>query len=188
MKYRLNLAQSKWCEWLGKKRSGSMNDADTKNSVNMTHHAGWVRHIVGVIGEKVLSILTGWPMDTTTFGKGDGGTDFPDGTQAKSALQKNKPNLLILVSQYKRKDLKIPKRYILVWVKPNCLDCEVLGQISRERFDRIKRFVKKGERGMKDDTWWVDNWKLEPINWKHERYKERIRRRNEREEVQLKLF
>ena len=165
-----------------------MNDANTINSVNMTRYPGWARHVHGATLEKLIGDNTGMPIDTKTIGKGDGGWDFPDGTQAKSAYQKHKPNLLILVSQYKRKDLKIPKRYIFGWLKLNHLDYEILGQISRERFDQIKRFVKKGEGGMKDDTWWVDNWKLEPINWEYERYKERVRRRNAREEIQLKLF
>jgi len=153
----------KWCKWLGKKRSASMGHAETKNSKNMVGGTPWKRHYFGAIGEKAWSILTGEPVDVKTIGRGDAGTDFSNGTQVKGAYQRKKPNLLIPVDQY---DRKIAKRYILGWIKQKDFGVvvEILGQISRGKCDRVKRFVKKGDMNMKVDTWLISNTHLEVLN------------------------
>jgi len=145
-----------WCKGLGKRRSGSMGHAETKNSKNMVRGTPWKRHYFGAIAEKGWSKLTGHPVNTWTIGEGDGGTDFPDGTQVKGAYQEKKPNLLIPVDQYDR----LPaKRYILGWIKktPHGVVVDFVGEISREKCDRVKEFVKKGERNTVVDTWWISN-------------------------------
>jgi len=146
-----------WCKWLAKKRSGSMGHAETKNSRDMLGSlTPWLRHYFGVIAEKAWSLLTGEPVNTWIIGEGDDGTDFSNSTQVKGAYQPKKPNLLIPVDQY---DRKTAKRYILGWIKNTDFGVlvEIIGEISRAKCDRVKKFIKKGERNMVVDTWWIDN-------------------------------
>lgn len=72
-----------WCKDLGIRRSKSMNHKETKNSFQLiSTKFPWWKHYIGVLGEKVWGRFTGWPVDDKTLGKGDGGYDFPDRSNA----------------------------------------------------------------------------------------------------------
>lgn len=139
-----------WCWALAKRRSGSMGDKETKNSWNPKMNSR-KRHYIGVLGEWCWSVLSGHPIDIETIGRGDDGTDFPGGIQVKGADQENMPNLLIPESQY---DRKVADHYVLVWVREKT--GLILGRITREKMDQVKKFVKQGDKGMICNTWWTD--------------------------------
>lgn len=155
MKVLIIKSDLKWCRWLAGKRSGSMGHAETKNSHNR-RLPSYLRHYYGVIVEKAWSILTGYPVNTWTIGEGDDGTDFPGGINVKGSYQPKKPNLLFPVDQYAR---KIAKTYVFGWITNNDFGVvvEILGQISRVECDRVKKFLKEGERNMVCDTWFISN-------------------------------
>lgn len=140
----------KFCWKWAQKRSGSMGDNDTKNSHSFGMNSK-TRHYVGLLGERAYGKYIDFPVDTATIGRGDDGTDFPDGIQVKGAMTEKMPNLLIPVDQYDRKPCE---SYVLVWVKKT--HAIILGIINREVVEKVKKFIKEGDRGMYCDTWWVD--------------------------------
>ena len=152
---------------LGRRRSGSVGHAETLYSHNPTM-GSLIRHIIGAKAEYVYSRYTGYPVDITTIGKGDDGTDFPDGANVKGSEIEKKPNLLIDLISWER---IVPKFYVLIWVqnpKFNRLHSEILGFITREDADRVKYKVLKGERGCIRDDWWIERRYLKPIAEKPE--------------------
>lgn len=117
----------------GLKRSASMGHRDTTNSQNwMNGKPPYWRHYVGRVGEEIVSLFSGWPLDWDTIGRGDDGTDFPHGIQVKTRETTEKPNLLIPVSQFNRKTCVY---YILVWL--NEPHAHIIGWITREDFKRL---------------------------------------------------
>tara|TARA_R110000803_G_scaffold110897_1_gene179353 strand:+ start:489 stop:959 length:471 start_codon:yes stop_codon:yes gene_type:complete len=129
-----------YCKDLAMKRSGSVNHAETKNSINcFKEMPGWHRHYVGALGEMAYSIYSGKEIDTTTIGRGDDGTDFDNGVDVKTSTSKYKPNLLIFKKQFER---KFAKNYVLAWLKLPVV--ELIGTISRDDFNEHKEIKNFG--------------------------------------------
>jgi len=153
--YSLKLGKFRYGPFKSAKKDGIQ--GNTKNSQNFYEDkAPWYRSFIGAIGEVAYSKWTGWPIVETTWNKGDSvedGTDFPDGSNTKSSAEDYKPNLLIPVVHYKK---WIPKSYVLAWVKLRRRECFLLGKISRIKADEVKYCVKKGDRKMKVNTYWIE--------------------------------
>jgi len=150
------------------RRSGSMNHADTVNSKNMRpDRPGYWRHYVGIIGElayswfseQVLGIIQ--KVDIKTIGRGDTGIDFPDGSQIKATDCHKVPRLMVIVSQWKRKE---EKRFVLAWIRWNVKPLptvSLMGWITREEFEKLHRIEDAG-RAM-GPSMWVDHKELHPM-------------------------
>lgn len=129
--FALNTVDWRWATGLGKKRSGSMDHANTKNSRNfMPDKPPWWRHVIGVVAELGYSWWSGCPVNTTTIGRGDDGTDFPGGIQVKGSDHETPPDLLLGVSQWNRKHAAI---YVLAWVRPD--EVILMGWITRKEIE-----------------------------------------------------
>lgn len=136
----LNEKQMNWCKELAMKRSGSMNHAETKNSINcFKNKEGWHRHYVGLLGEYAYAQYTGQKVDDVTIGKGDKGIDFADGVDVKTSTSKYRPNLLIFVKQFQR---KVADRYVLAWL--DLPRVELIGSITRKKFIEVKEIKNLG--------------------------------------------
>jgi hypothetical protein len=132
--------QMQWCKDLAMKRSGSMNHAETKNSINcFKGKEGWHRHYVGALGELAYSLYIGKEVDTTTIGRGDSGTDFDNEVDIKTSASKYKPDLLIFKKQFER---KIAETYVLAWLQLPAV--ELIGSISRAKFIEFKEIKNFG--------------------------------------------
>lgn len=95
-------------------------------------------HLHGLAGEWAVADAWGYPRprDTTyRYGKADG----PGGIEVKSTDFWQDPCLIVHETSWRR--AKGVHRYVLVLIKPHGdhINCELVGQITRERFDRIKR-------------------------------------------------
>lgn len=147
----------KFCESHAKKRSGSMDDADTLNSQNFYNNKPpWWRHYIGMLGEFAYQVHSGYKVDTTTIGEGDDGTDFPGGIQVKASDLGVMPNLMFPLKQWQRKSANI---YVLAWVVlPRTI--HLLGWITREKADRVKVIHEYG-RG---STYLIDREYLLPMS------------------------
>lgn len=143
-----------FCHELGLKRSGSVGHADTKNSPRMVHGSRY-RHYLGVVGELAYSKYSGLEVDIHTIGKGDDGTDFPNGVNVKCSDAKNKPNLLILSQQFKR---KYSDYYVMVWYTQG--DVYLLGWATRDQLYTHKKVVDFGY----GETYLYSNRNLKPMN------------------------
>jgi len=66
-------------------------------------------HLKGVCGEKIHSLVTGRPMDDVARINGDGGSDFPNGIDIKTATVWQDPWLKHPVAA-----TKWPRRFVLV--------------------------------------------------------------------------
>ena len=141
--------QQEWCKELALKRSGSMNHAETKNSINcFKEKPGWHRHFIGALGELAYAIHTGKEVDTTTIGRGDTGTDFDNGVDVKSSASKYKPPLLLFVNQFARKTCET---YVLAWV--NLPQVELIGSIKRDKIMDVQVIKNYGY----GDSYYIDN-------------------------------
>ena len=150
--------------WLGKFRYDPFKFAsrdgiqgNTINSQNFfPNKEPWFRSYVGAVGEVAYSKWTGYPITETTWNDGrsvEDGTDFPDGSNVKASEIDEIPNLLIPVVHYKK---WIPKSYVLAWARLLQRECFLLGKITRKKADDVKYLVKKGDRKMKCNTYWIE--------------------------------
>lgn len=171
----INSNDLKWCLDLGLKRSGSMGHMETPNSKDMMKGSTygnvppWFRHYLGAIGEKAYSIMTGFPVNDITIGRGDSGIDFPDGYQVKcSGLTKIDkatgervlPNLLFLVDQWDRKHV-LAKNFCLMWayhLSDKDAWVRPMGHISIEDVLIFRKLVDFGH----GPTWFVNQYHLTP--------------------------
>lgn len=150
--------------WLGQYRYDPFKYAARKgirgNTINSQNFfedkKPWYRHFIGAIGEKAYSKFSNWPIIETTWNdgrSGEDGTDFPNGANIKASPIYGMPNLLIPVDQWERHE---PFSYVLAWVKLRQRECHLMGLVTRQKANRVKYKVKKGDRKMKVDTWWID--------------------------------
>lgn len=103
-------------------------------------------HVVGMAAEIAYSRVTGRPFDRT-IGKSGDKYDFPGGVEVKCSMFKGKDvELKIKVGEYSRKR---PNLYVLCRVSNDLKTVEILGEISREKFDKVKHKKNYGHR---------DNW------------------------------
>lgn len=151
----LNEKQMTWCYELALVRSGSVGHSE-KSLINKTS-SSIKNHFLGVRGEAAFSIVSGIKMDTTTFGRGDGGIDFKTehGTiQVKASPSKYRPNLLVPPDKWEKNTADI---YVLVWVKKNI--CNIIGYITFEDMKRVHKFTDYGN----GKTYFISNYYLKDI-------------------------
>lgn len=148
--YPLDLVAQEWALERAMDRSGSMKHSDTIHSINMLKdRPPYWRHYVGVLGELCYAWFSGQKVDIITIGRGDDGTDFPDGVQVKSSdLAGNRPPRLMLnPDQWRRKRAF---DYVLAWIqwtKPTPKG-SLLGWISHEEFAAIHKIDPDTDRGL----------------------------------------
>jgi len=103
-------------------------------------------HMVGMAAEIAYSRVTGRPFDRTIKESGDG-YDFPGGVEVKCSMFMGKDvELKVKVREYARKK---PNKYVLCRVSKDLKTVEILGEITRGQFDKIKRKKNYGHQ---------DNW------------------------------
>ncbi len=149
MKIKLNKKQIKYAIDLATKRHDSKNKSfRSKGTLINLDEKGfkdidkqYLPHLIGVIGELAWSIATGQKVDESIYSVRDPGQDFHE-TEIKTITYfgDGEPELKIKVSEY---ESKIPKLYVLVrfdMVKT----VEILGTITREAFDLVKKKKKYG--------------------------------------------
>ena len=149
MKISLNKKQIKKAIELAMKRHDSKNKSfrskgtliniDEKNFKDLEKQ--YLPHLIGVIGEMAWSIATGQSMDESIYSVRDLGEDFKD-TEIKTITYfgDGEPELKIKVSEYEK---KIPKLYVLIRFDMK-KTVEILGTITRESFDLVKKKKKYG--------------------------------------------
>lgn len=100
-------------------------------------------HRIGALGEKAYSKHTQIPMDTSILLGGDS-TDF-DGVEVKTSTNDGSGiKLLVKKHEYAR---KVPKKYVLARVdENNPLSVELVGEITREDFDKHKEGIQYGDK------------------------------------------
>lgn len=103
-------------------------------------------HMVGMAAEIAYSRVTGKPFDRTIKSSGDG-YDFPGGVEVKCSMFMGRDvELKIKLREYSRKR---PSKYVLCRVSKDLKTVEILGEITREKFDKIKKKKNYGHQ---------DNW------------------------------
>jgi len=101
----------------------------------------YLPHLIGIIGEMAWSIATKQTLDESIYSVRDPGEDFKD-TEIKTITYfgEGEPELKIKVSEYEN---KIPKLYVLIRFDMD-KTVEILGTITRESFDILKKKKKYG--------------------------------------------
>lgn len=101
-------------------------------------------HLIGVLGEMAWATVKGIPIDEKIYKVRDKGEDFK-GVEIKTVTYfgKGEPELKVKVQEFNKKH---PSVYVLMRVDPNTLEVELLGKITREKFNAIKIRKKYGEK------------------------------------------
>ena len=96
-----------------------------------------------MIGELGYSLATGEDVDEEIYAVRDSGQDF-EGIEVKTItyMGAGEPELKIPVKEYEQRTP--PARYVLTRFNSGSNEVEVLGQISRSRFDEVKKKKKYG--------------------------------------------
>lgn len=116
-------------------------------------------HMVGMAAEIAYSRVTGMPFDRVIGAVGDS-CDFPDGTEVKGSMFMGKNiELKIKVSEYSRKK---PNKYVLCRVSKDLKTVEIIGEITRTKFDKIKKKKRYGHK----DNWVCGAEHLSPVTIK----------------------
>jgi len=112
-----------------------MNEAKSKLASTAKVDYQYMAHYLGVIGEMAWSLFTGEPVDTNIYAVRDDGEDFK-GVEVKTITYcgPGEPELKITVKEYTQR--KPPKMYVLVRFNMEKNETEVLGTITRQKFDR----------------------------------------------------
>lgn len=102
----------------------------------------YIPHLIGVLGEMAWAAANGLQIDQNIYKVRDMGEDF-DGVEIKTTTYfgAGEPELKIKKKEF---ESKRPKLYVLMRVNPNTLDIEVLGKITREKFNQNKVVKKYG--------------------------------------------
>ena len=107
-------------------------------------------HEIGALGEVAYSVYTGKELDENLYDLGDTGIDcFENGSEIKTTtFRGNGAELKITKEEWDSKP-PYPKKYVLTRVNlDNLQRVELIGEITREKFDSIKveKTYIKGER------------------------------------------
>lgn len=96
----------------------------------------YLPHFVGLIGEMAWALYSGEKVDEEIYKVRDKGEDF-SGTEVKTITYfgEGEPELKIKQSEYSE---KTPDTYVLVRYNDGDKEAEILGKISREKFDELK--------------------------------------------------
>jgi len=87
--------------------------------------------VVGAVGEYAYSLFTNMPFDDTIYNTGDGGVDFPDGTDVKTSTFTGYNVELKVGRKY-----DTVKKYVLAQYNPtiNPHKVTLVGEISSDNF------------------------------------------------------
>jgi hypothetical protein len=111
-----------------------MNEAKSKLAGSAKVDYQYMAHYLGVLGETAWSLHTGEPVDTEIYAVRDDGEDFK-GIEVKTMtyMGAGEPELKITVKEYTQR--KPPKLYVLVRFDLKKNEAEILGKITRSKFD-----------------------------------------------------
>jgi hypothetical protein len=101
-------------------------------------------HLIGVLGEMAWATVKGVPIDEKIYKVRDKGEDFR-GVEIKTVTYfgRGEPELKVKVKEFHKKH---PQVYVLMRVDPNTLEVELLGKISRKKFDDLKKVKRYGAK------------------------------------------
>jgi hypothetical protein len=101
-------------------------------------------HLIGVLGEMAWATVKGVPIDENIYKVRDKGEDFR-GVEIKTVTYfgKGEPELKVQVKEFHKKH---PQLYVLMRVDPNTLEVELLGKITRKKFDTLKKKKRYGAK------------------------------------------
>jgi len=147
LEYALDLAvrrhDAKHSSFRNKTTEKFRNETKGKMSEKFKVDFQYMAHFLGVIGELGWSLVTGERLDETIYAVRDGGQDF-EGVEVKTItyMGAGEPELKIPVREYEIR--KPPNLYVLVRFNANNNEVEVLGKISRKKFDEVKKRKRYG--------------------------------------------
>lgn len=148
MKIELTKEQINYCVDLGTRRHQAKHPSFRNNSFSISEGKGvqgiekqYLPHIIGVVGELAWSLYTGEPVDEKIYAVRDDGQDFK-GVEVKTVTYQGdgEPELKVPVKDW---ESKTPSTYVLAKFDMD-RTVEILGSISRKRFDEIKKQKKYG--------------------------------------------
>ena len=112
---------------------------DTKKSISARIGADkqYMAHFLGVLGELGWSLVTGEAVDEEIYDVRDSGQDF-EGIEVKTItyMGRGEPELKITVKEYDRRTP--PELYVLTRFDSSTATIDVLGKITRDKFDQVK--------------------------------------------------
>jgi hypothetical protein len=147
LEYALDLAMrrhdAKHSSFRNKDTENFRNDTKGKMSEKFKVDFQYMAHFLGVIGELGYSLVTGEDVDEEIYAVRDSGQDF-EGVEVKTItyMGAGEPELKIPVKEYEQRTP--PVTYVLTRFNSGSNEVEVLGQISRSRFDKVKKKKKYG--------------------------------------------
>lgn len=114
----------------------------TKNEFGIPNE--YAPHLIGVLGEMAWATVKNVPLDENIYKVRDSGEDFR-GVEVKAVTYfgKGEPELKIKVKEFNKKK---PNLYVLMRIDPITLEVELLGKITRQKFDKIKQIKKYGPK------------------------------------------
>ena len=115
-----------------------MNESKSKMSKGFKVDKQYMAHFLGVIGELGYALATDQKVDEEIYSVRDSGQDF-DGVEVKTItyMGYGEPELKITTKEYGRRTP--PKLYVLTRFNIKNNEVEVLGRITRESFDLLKK-------------------------------------------------
>ena len=156
MKFKLNREQLDYALGLARQRhdakhesfrnkdvSRFMNDSKETLSKEFKVYRQYMAHFLGVIGELGYALATGQQVDEEIYSVRDSGQDF-EGVEVKTItyMGAGEPELKITVKEYEQRTA--PELYVLTRFNLKKHEVEVLGQITREKFDLFKKKKRYG--------------------------------------------
>jgi len=156
MKFKLSKKQLNYALDLAKKRHDAkhesfrnkdvarfMNNSKESLSEEFRVDKQYMAHFLGVIGELGYALATDQSVDEEIYSVRDSGQDF-EGVEVKTItyMGAGEPELKITVKEYDQRTP--PELYVLTRFNLKKDEVEVLGQITREKFDLLKQKKKYG--------------------------------------------
>lgn len=123
-------------------RNRSIYFPEKKNEFGIPNE--YAPHLIGVLGEMAWATVKGVPIDEKIYRVRDNGEDFK-GVEIKTVTYfgAGEPELKIKVEEFRKKR---PSVYVLMRVDPTTLEVELLGKITRDKFNQIKQRKKYGPK------------------------------------------
>ena len=156
MKFKLNKNQLNYALGLAKQRHDAkhesfrnrdiakfMNESKEELSEEFKVDRQYMAHFLGVIGELGYALATDQKVDEEIYSVRDSGQDF-EGVEVKTItyMGAGEPELKITVKEYDQRTP--PELYVLTRFNLKKHEVEVLGQITREKFDLFKEKKRYG--------------------------------------------
>lgn len=104
----------------------------------------YMPHFIGVVGELAWSLFTGEKIDENIYPVRDNGYDFKN-VEVKTITYNGpgEPELKIPVAEYEKRTP--PACYVLTKLDFNKMEVSILGTITRENFDSLKKRKRYGD-------------------------------------------